>query len=245
MLPAMRVRVLENADILAEFAAAAIARLLREGARSGRVTLGLAGGSTPRATYTRLRDEEVPWERTDAWLSDERWVPPDHADNNGRMAREALLDHVPARFHPVPWNEHGAPEEAAGAYAATVASLTSRAGGGPRPDVILLGMGEDGHTASLFPGTAALDETERLYVANWVETLHTWRLTATYPLLHAARHVLFLVAGEGKAAPLARVLEGEGEPLPARRVMEGEGEVTWLVDRAAARALEATPLEEV
>ncbi len=225
----MDVRILADPDGVAELASASIARRLATAGR--RVTLGLAGGGTPRTTYLRLRDEAVPWGDVDVWLGDERWVPPDHPDSNLRMAREALLDHVPATVHPVRW-ELGDPERAAADYEATLAGAMA----GGRPDVVLLGIGDDGHTASLFPGDDALDETERHYVATWVASKEAWRLTATLPLLAAARQVMFLVTGSGKAGAVAAILR-DAEPLPARRVAEAAEDVTWFLDAAAATHL--------
>ncbi len=230
----MDVRVLANPDAVAELASAAISRRLAGAGR--RVSLGLAGGGTPRTTYLRLRDESVPWEQVDVWLGDERWVPPDDRDSNLRMAHEALLDHVPAHVHPVRW-ELGDPEAAAADYAATLAEVLPQEGGMPRADLVLLGIGGDGHTASLFPGTAALEERERWYVANWVPEHDTWRLTATLPLLGAAREIMFLVTGAGKADAVAAILR-DGEPLPARLVADAGAEVTWFLDAAAAAHLD-------
>ncbi len=225
----MDVRIVADPDGVAELASASIARWLATAER--RVTLGLAGGGTPRTTYLRLRDEAVPWEDVDAWLGDERWVPPDHADSNLRMAREALLDHVPATVHPVRY-ELGDPQAAAADYTATLERIMPDA----RPDLVLLGIGDDGHTASLFPGSDALDEPERGYVATWVAAKDAWRLTATLPLLAAARKVMFLVTGSGKAPAIAAILR-DAEPLPARRVAEAADDVTWFLDAAAASHL--------
>ncbi len=227
----MDVRVVADPDGVAELASAAVARRLSEAAERGRATLGLAGGGTPRTTYLRLREEEVPWRRVDAFLGDERWVPPDHPESNARMARQALLDHVPAEFHPVPWDV-GDPGEAAASYEATLGSLMPDWS----PDVVLLGMGDDGHTASLFPGSPALEERQRRFIATWVGAKAAWRLTATLPLLWAARHIMFLVTGAAKAEAVAAVLRDQ-QPLPARLVAAGAGDVTWIVDAAAAAEL--------
>lgn len=239
-LPSVQVRVVDDPDSLAELAAAVIAEELQEG--EGRLDLGLAGGGTPKATYARLRDEAVDWSRVDAWLGDERWVPPDHPDNNGRMCMQSLLGHVAARFHPVPWEE-GSPQRAAQRYEETLRAVLPAGEGRPRAHLVILGLGEDGHCASLFPDTEALEERHRLYVANWVPQQEAWRLTATLPLLWAARRIVFLVTGAHKAEAVAAVLEGGEPPLPARRVMEGEAEVTWFLDRAAASRLRSTEIE--
>jgi len=236
--------VLDGPDDIADMAAATIAHRLNE--CSGRATLGLAGGSTPRTTYTRLLQEDVDWESVHAWVADERWVAPDHVDNNLRMIRNTLLDRVPAHVYPVPWEPDGDPLEAADRYERTLLELLPGVNGVPHPDVVLLGIGEDGHTASLFPGTAALDVQDRWFVANWIPAKDGWRLTATLPLLHAARDIVFLASGSAKAAPLARILAGGEEPeLPARRVMEGAATITWLIDRPAAAKLGDYPVEYV
>jgi len=240
----MRVRVLDGPDGIADIAAATIAHLLSES--SMRATLGLAGGSTPRTTYTRLLEEDVNWASVHAWIADERWVPPEHTDNNLRMARDALLDKVPAHSYSVPWGPDLDPQEAAARYEQTLLEVLPTVDGIPSSDMVLLGIGEDGHTASLFPGTAALDVDDRWFVANWVPEQETWRLTATLPLLHAARNIIFLASGSNKARPLARILLGSEQPAPpARLVMEGSAEVTWLVDRAAAAELGEYPVDFV
>lgn len=236
--------MLEGPDALADLAAATVARLLRTAGE--RVTLGLAGGSTPRTTYSRLVHEDVPWAKVHAWMADERWVSPDHPDHNLRMARETLLDKVPVHVHPVPWSEELDPVQAAFQYERELMGVLPTAEGGLAPDLVLLGIGEDGHTASLFPGTEALRVDDRWFVANWVPAKGVWRLTATVPLLRAARQLIFLVSGGGKAATLARILEGRDlPPPPARLVLKGGGEITWLVDEGAAAELRTTPVEHV
>jgi len=238
----MRVRVLDGPDEVADLAASTIAETLAAGA--GRTTFGLAGGSTPRTTYNRLLGEDVDWEKVHAWVADERWVAPDHPDSNMRMAREMLLNRVPAHAYPPPWSSDLDPREAADRYEQTLVGLLASENGVPRADVVLLGIGDDGHTASLFPGTGALDVDDRWFVANWVPAFSAWRLTATIPLLHVARKVIFLASGGRKAPAMVRILTGEGgPPLPARLVMQGPAEVTWIIDRAAAADLGDYPVE--
>lgn len=205
----------------------------------GPFTLGMAGGSTPIGAYRVLRDLPVEWSKVDAFMSDERWVPLDHPDSNGHQAALELMDHVGARFHRPRWAPWLTAADSAAHYEATLRSLHPTG----RSDLILLGMGDDGHTASLFPGTAALDPPPgRWFVHNLVPRLDTERLTATLPFLREAHRLVFLVAGEAKAAALRRVLEPEpgANPPPAARVLGGNAEVTWLVDRAAAAELEKT-----
>ena len=233
----MRVVVLPDAETLAEAAASLVAEALREGAE-GRVSLGLAGGSTPQTTYARLAQREIDWERVDLWLSDERWVPPDHPDSNGRMAEQTLAGQVPAVFHRPRWAEWLEPADSAAHYEAALRLLFPEAD----PHLVMLGMGDDGHTASLFPGSTSLEETSRWYVATHVAHLGAWRLTVTLPLLHSARRLMVLVAGASKAQRLSEVLSGASD-LPAARLLAAKGELTWVVDEAAASRLSGIPLE--
>jgi 6-phosphogluconolactonase len=151
------------------------------------------------------------------------------------MARRELTDHVAATFL-APDTSLPDAEAAAAAYDRVLVPVLER-GGEPTPDVVLLGMGPDGHTASLFPGTSALEVDEAGYVATWVQAQDTWRLTATAPLLRAARHLIFMVTGESKADMLRRILV-DGEQLPAGLVAAGAADVTWLLDAAAAADLD-------
>lgn len=196
----------------------------------GRFSLGLAGGSTPVATYQSLRGRATGWDRVDAWLSDERWVPADDERSNGRMAAETLMDHVPSNFIRPRYSEFMQPADSAAHYEAALRSVH----GDRSPDLILLGMGSDGHTASLFPGSGALDEDERWYVGNVIPDTGERRLTATYPLLWRARMLLVITAGEAKAKA---VRDSFAAKTPAGRIGEGKAEVEWHVDRAAASLL--------
>jgi 6-phosphogluconolactonase len=208
-----------------------VARAQEAVAARGRFLVALAGGSTPRGAYELLAGDvfapRVDWARVHVFWGDERCVPPDHTDSNYRMAREALLDRIPISAG----NVHRmrgelVPEAAADAYEAELDEVLGAEG---RFDLVLLGMGVDGHTASLFPGTQALEERERRVAAYYVEKLGAWRVTLTLPALNAARRVLFLVGGAGKRDALNRVRAGE--PLPAALVRPEEGEVTWLVEK--------------
>ena len=227
----MNVEVFADAEALAIGAAERIASVLGD-APGERVSLGLAGGSTPAATYRQLRDIPARWDRVDAWLADERWVPHNHFDSNGQMAAGLLLDHVDARFHRPRWAPWLEPAESAAHYEATLRSLHQPHVG---PDLVLLGIGTDGHTASLFPGTRALAEERRWFVANDVPNLGTTRLTCTLPYLHRAHRVFFLVAGSEKADVMARI--AAGEELPATLVSKIVPDATWLIDRPAASKL--------
>jgi 6-phosphogluconolactonase len=196
--------------------------------------VALAGGSTPKAMYRLLASpafrERVDWRRVEIFFGDERCVPPDHADSNYRMAREALLDHVPLgadRVHRIAGERP--PAEAAAQYQQTLA----RIGDPPRLDLVLLGMGPDGHTASLFPGTPVLAETRALAAPVYVDKLESWRVTLTAPVLSAAAHVLITTVGEEKADALATALTAAAGAVPIQLVRAIDQR--WLVDRVAAQ----------
>jgi 6-phosphogluconolactonase len=205
----------------------------------------LAGGSTPKATYEVLARDyagKLDWSRVHVFFGDERTVPPDHEDSNYRMAHEALLSRVPAgSVHRM--RGELPPGEAAAAYEEELREFFGP-DGVPAFDLILLGLGGDGHTASLFPETSALDVTDRWVVANPVLKLETTRLTLTLPVINAARAVTFLVAGEGKAGALKEILEGDADPraYPAKFIRPEGGDLIWMVDRAAAARLRSKPL---
>ena len=242
------VRVSRDADAFADAAAAAfIESSIGSVADRGRFSVALSGGSTPRAVFARLAGDEtarltVSWRQIDWWWSDERAVPPGDPDSNFRMAFESLLGHVPidpARVHRLKGEVE--PAQAASEYERELrAAFGVSSGEIPRFDLVLLGLGADGHTASLFPGTRAVAERERLVVANDVQAMRAVRLTFTLPLINRARRVTFLVSGAEKAPILARVLEGPRGALPAQLVSPDDGELVWIVDSAAARDLEAT-----
>ncbi len=209
----------------------------------GRATLVLAGGATPRATYHVLAGDgfraQVPWSHTDVFWGDERHVPPAHPDSNFRMADEALLRQVPldpGRVHRVrgEWPE---PAEAAARYEEEIrAACGLGAGEAPVFDLVLLGMGPDGHVASLFPGSPALGEPARLVVAPWVPHLGAHRITMTWRALLSARAIAVLVAGASKAAVLREAIEGPADAarLPAHALRDATGAVTWFADADAA-----------
>jgi 6-phosphogluconolactonase len=205
-------------------------------AERDRAQIALAGGETPKATYRRLGQEHLPWERVDVLLGDERWVPADDPASNARMIGETLLAQPPAvraRFHPVP-TDRPTPQASAEAYADLLVRLC--AGDPPRFDVVLLGLGDDGHTASLFPGTAAALVLDRPVTLGEGKGLP--RITLTAPVLSAARKVIFLVSGESKRQALQRLMDPD-EPVartPARLV-QPRTEVVILADAAAAAPL--------
>jgi 6-phosphogluconolactonase len=232
------IHVFENPRELARAAAEMFAEEAAKNIREkGSFSVALAGGSTPKALYELLATEyrdALEWEEIHAFFGDERIVPPDHEDSNYRMAQHALLSQVPVGSVRRMRGELD-PREAAALYEQ---ELRTFFGGTPRFDLVLLGIGEDGHTASLFPNTPALDVTDRFVVENPVEKLGTVRLTLTVPAINAAKRIIFLTAGEGKAGALEEILEGEANPheYPAKLV-RAEGETAWMVDRAAARLL--------
>jgi 6-phosphogluconolactonase len=213
----------------------------------GRFTIALSGGSTPKSLYNLLATNAriaLPWDRMFFFWSDERHVGPTDPDSNYRMADEAMLSKVPVP----PGNIFRVPAEnpdaaaVAQQYEQTILQFFNlKAGQIPRFDLILLGLGPDGHTASLFPGTAGLNENSKLVIANWVEKLKTSRISFTLPLLNAAECVAFLVSGTDKATVLKTVLEGDapGEQYPAKLVRPANGKLIWFVDRAAASGLAA------
>jgi 6-phosphogluconolactonase len=199
----------------------------------------LAGGSTPESTYQILaRDysDRIAWSKVYVFFGDERAVPPHHEDSNLKMASEVLLDHVPVgNVHRI--RGELPPEEAAKAYEEEL-RIFFQTEDVPRVDLILLGLGADGHTASLFPWTAALEVHDRWVVANPVPRLGTTRITLTLPVINAARAVIFLVAGEDKAEALREILEGDADPraYPAKLVQPPSGP-EWMVDQSAASLL--------
>lgn len=210
--------------------------------------IALAGGSTPRKLYERLVQPDycdgLPWNLTHVYFGDERCVPQDHADSNYRMASEALLSHVPippsqvhAMFDPSLGVKKNGVEKNADNYAALLADqLPASSSGQPMFDLILLGMGDDGHTASLFPGTTILDETNRAVAAQFVRKLDVWRMSLTFPTINAARNVAILVAGEGKAHRMAEIASSETSKsrYPIQRV-NPTGRLDWYLDHDAAQ----------
>jgi len=230
-----------DADALGRAAADLFARKAREAVEArGRFSALLAGGDTPRRTYELLAVEphrgRVPWERVHLFWGDERCVPSDSPHSNAAMVRRALLDHVPVdpeHVHPVQCGR--SPEEAAGAYEEELKGFFL--GVPPRFDLVLLGLGADGHTASLLPGSSAVDEKVRwTAVAKRPEEAFS-RVTVTLPLLNGAATVLFLVSGAGKARVLRAILEdggGSAACFPASRVRPVSGDLRWFVDDAAA-----------
>ncbi len=227
-------------DELARAAAEHFATLAQEAIIDhGYFSMALAGGSTPRLTYEILATiefaQKINWERVHVFWGDERMVPPDHEDSNYRMANEAMLKVVPIpkdNIHRV-FGE-SKPHEAARNYAETIRNFFN-----PHPasfDLILLGMGDDGHTASIFPDTPAVFEETLNVMSHFVDKLEAWRVTFTPRLINAAENVTFLISGERKSRRLRQVLVGPYQPevLPSQIVRPSQGRLRWLVDEAAA-----------
>jgi len=238
------IRILPNADALAKAAADHIVKLAAKAiTESGRFSIALSGGSTPRTLYQLLAAEpyikQIDWQNVHFFWGDERSVPPDDTDSCYLMARESLLNHIStpaAQIHRI----HGElkPAESAEDYEKTLRTFfTAKL---PRFDLILLGMGDDGHTASLFPNTTALDETGKWVTSNYVTTVkQNWRVTLTAPAINAAANIAFLVSGSGKAERLQQVLQGKYQPreLPSQLINPTEGNLIWFVDQPAAEKL--------
>jgi 6-phosphogluconolactonase len=210
---------------------------------SGRFTVALSGGSTPRSLYSLLATRpSLPWDKIYFFFGDERHVPPDDPESNYRMVRESLLSKTPVpaeNVFRVPAENPDA-SRAAEAYEQTLRKFFSPPPGQfPRFDLVLLGMGPDGHTASLFPGIPALKEKSRWVVADWVEKFKTDRITLTLPVLNNAAVVMFLVSGQDKASVLKEVLKGKqpGEFFPSKLIKPSHGDLIWMVDQAAAAQL--------
>ena len=248
------IQVFSSPELLADAVALHIVNCAANAvAVTGRFTIALSGGSTPAAAYRRLAtpDSRLPtpdWQRTHVVWGDERCVPPDDLRSNYRMAKEALLDRVPIpadQIHRIRGEDD--PEKAAAEYERELRALLNseqcahpeRSEGSLESrglDLVLLGLGEDGHTASLFPGQAAVHETARWVIAVPAPDGTMWRITLTPAVLNAARNVTFVVSGPSKAARLQQVLEGPFAPdvLPAQAIRPVQGRLTWMVDEAAA-----------
>jgi 6-phosphogluconolactonase len=242
----VEIRVLTTPQELFEAAADEVVHAATEAVEQrGRFTIALPGGSTPKSLFNLLATNArtvLPWDRTFFFWGDERHVPPTDPDSNYRMAEETMLSKIPVAAGNVFRIPAENPDAAAAAeaYEQTLRKFF-QVGTGEFPvfDLILLGMGPDGHTASLFPGSAGLQEKKRLVIANWVDKLKTSRLTLTLPVLNAASCVTFLVSGTDKAAMLKTVLEEDApaEQYPSKLIRPSDGKLIWLVDRAAASDL--------
>jgi 6-phosphogluconolactonase len=242
------VRILTNIDAIAKRAAQDFVQSATQAvSEKGSFTVALAGGSTPKALYSLLASDaalrsQVPWDKMYVYFGDERSVGPDHADSNFRMATETMLSKVPLKPEQVfrIKGEYKDTEKAAQEYEQVLrTSFKIAEGQFPRFDLVFLGIGNEGHTASLFPGTKALHETKRLVMRNWVGKLYTNRITLTAPAINSAARVIFMVTGADKTLALKGVLEGPYEPeqLPAQLIQAPNGKLIWLVDTVAGGML--------
>jgi 6-phosphogluconolactonase len=211
-------------------------------AERGRFTVALSGGSTPRSLYSLLAQDhaDFSWSQTFLFFGDERHVPPDHPESNYRMVKESLLTKVPIPNGNVFRVQAEMPDPAAAAadYEQQLRKFFElRPEEFPVFDLILLGLGADGHTASLFPGSDGLKEQSRLVIANWVDKFKAHRLTFTFPVLNNAKDVMFLVSGEGKSEIASLVLEGKNmPPFPAQQI-DPKNRLAWMLDKATAARL--------
>lgn len=232
------IKVVPDLAAMVEEAAARIAVEAKRAIEAkGQFSIALSGGNTPKPVYERLTREpyrsDVEWPKVEVYFGDERCVPPDSAESNYRMAREAMLSKLPIpekNVHRIRGEID--PQQAAMEYGQL---LKDRCGDGGL-DLILLGMGPDGHTASLFPDTEALNETKHRCVANYVDKLKTWRVTMTAPFINRAGMVMFMVNGADKAKRVAEVLEGARDvrKLPSQMIQPAAGRLIWLLDSGAA-----------
>lgn len=250
---AREIRILSDPPALAKRAAHEFVQAATSAvAEKGSFTVALTGGSTPKAFYSLLVNDaalraQLPWDKMLLFFGDERHVGPDHPDSNFRMANESMFSKSPLKPEQVKRikGEYPDTEKAAQEYEQVLRAsfkLTEgrlASGEFPRFDLVLLGMGDEGHTASLFPGTRALRETKRTVVRNWVGKLFTERITLTAPAINNSASVIFMVAGAAKALALKGVLEGPCEPeqLPAQMIQPSNGKLLWLVESSAAAML--------
>lgn len=241
----LEIKILPHGATLAHEAAEEFHRLAEAAVQErGRFSVALSGGNTPRAVYSLLASEhkQLPWDRIHIFFGDERHVPPDHPDSNFRMASESLLSKVPIpgkNIHRIRAELDA--EAAAAEYDQQLVNFFHLGNHDwPRFDLIFLGIGEDGHTASLFPESKALTEASRRVAANWVEKFKTFRITLTLPVLNHASEVVFLVSGADKAQILSQVLQPGTKKYPAQDVQPENGRLLWLVDQDAGSLLGLT-----
>ncbi|MFP3874143.1 MAG: 6-phosphogluconolactonase [Thiohalophilus sp.] len=200
--------------------------------------VSLAGGSTPKPVYQLLQQEELEWDKIHLYWGDERDVPTDHPESNYLMVKEALIDHVPIpddNVHPI--RVQADIEKSVEEYRRVLDNVYRSPDGLPCFDLVMLGMGDDGHIASLFPDSSALTVTNTPVVSVYVEKLDSWRVTLTYPVLNAARNLMLLVTGEAKAPIVAQALGGNGDDKYPVQKLAPQGRAEWYLDQAAASQL--------
>jgi 6-phosphogluconolactonase len=253
---AVEYRVYDGPDALARAAAEHFLEMAQKSvAAKGRARIAVSGGSTPKRTFELLASPQekflnaLPWAQLELFFVDERTVPPTDKDSNYRMTREAMLEKVPLKPEQVVRIEGELPpEEAAAHYESAIRNQFKLEGAEvPRFDVLQLGMGDDGHTASIFPHTDAIHELGRIVYANHVPQKDTWRITLTWPVINEASEVFFLIGGKDKADPLQRVLQGPYDPetLPSQLIQPKSGRLLFLLDKDAASLLPATDADGV
>jgi 6-phosphogluconolactonase len=237
-----QVKIVSDSAALARTAAQEFCRVVEAAIQErGRFSVALSGGNTPRSVYSLLASDhqQLPWDLIHIFFGDERHVPPDHPDSNFRMATESLLSKVPIpeqNIHRI--HAELDAEAAAAEYDQQLVNFFHLGDHDwPRFDLIFLGIGEDGHTASLFPGSNALTESSRRVVANWVEKFKTFRITLTFPVLNHGAEVVFLVSGADKAKILSEVLRPGPPKYPSQGVHPENGRLLWLADQAAGSLL--------
>jgi 6-phosphogluconolactonase len=236
----IEIQVFELVDGLQEAAARHATEILQATTAGQDVRIALSGGSTPIRLHELLvAAEGIDWSRVHVYWGDERMVPPDDEDSNFRMAKETLLDHVgipSVQIHRMRGELD--PGEAAEEYERTLGETFGVDHPDvPRFDLVILGVGADGHTGSLFPGTTAVDEQERWVAATYVPQMQMWRVTLTYPVFNAARTTLALVSGESKAEAIRRIFDPNEQDKPPAAYVRPEGQMIWLLDEAAAAQL--------
>ena len=239
------IKILPDETELHKAAAQEFASLSKDAIeKHGKFTVALCGGSTPRGAYALIADQQPSspaWKNIEMFFGDERNVPPDDKDSNFRMANEAMLSKLPLPAGNIHRMEGELDANVAAARYEDVLRSAFKLQGDtfPRFDLIFLGIGEEGHTASLFPGTTALKENSRLVVGNWVEKLKTNRITFTFPVLNNAAVVMILVSGAKKAPILKQIFTSADQEIPVQRVLPSHGRLLWLLDQAAAQQLPA------
>jgi 6-phosphogluconolactonase len=238
-----RIKIFPSRETLNQAAAEYFIMVARKSIQDhGIFSAALSGGSTPEPVYRILgsleKEKQIDWDNIHLFWGDERCVPPDHPDSNYRMVRKALLDHIripEENIHRVPAEYE--PHLAAQTYEAKLRDFFK--GDFPQIDLVFLGMGDDGHTASLFPHSAGLKEEDRWFIENYAPIMNTWRLTLSKNAINAARHIAVLVVGESKAGMLVDVLEGDHQPddKPIQLIDPKNGQMVWFLDQAAAKKL--------
>jgi len=236
------IRVHENREKLGYAAAEKFIELANTYIRqNNRFTVALSGGSTPKILFEILAEhfqESVDWGKILFFWSDERFVPPDHIDSNAGMALKYLINPLKINrknVHLVP-TETNPPQQSAALYEKTIRDTFASPADTPKFDLILLGLGDDGHTASLFPATNALQEKQKLVAANWVPKFNTWRITFTFSLLNSAKNIIFMISGENKAIVIEEIMN-RSKDHPAAKVRPVKGELLWMLDREAGKLL--------